>query len=139
MNIDEVMSKDVATLNREDTVQNAAELMSKYNVGSVPVCNGEKVIGIITDRDIALRAVATGKNSANLKVSDIMTSNPVVANTDMDIQDAARIMSERQIRRLPVEDNGKISGIVALGDIAVDPNCSHEAQEALSDISEQNN
>jgi CBS domain-containing protein len=138
MKVKDVMTQNVATVNRDDSVEKAAQLMNEYNVGSIPICDNNKVVGVITDRDIALRSVAKGLNN-NIKVGDIMTSNPVVANKDMDIHDAARIMSERQIRRLPVEDNENIIGIVSLGDIAIEPKYEDEAQKALSGISEQNN
>ncbi len=138
MKVMDVMTQNVATVNRNDSVEKAAGLMSEHNVGSIPICENNKVVGVITDRDIALRAVANGSDN-NIKVGDIMTSNPVVANKDMDIHDAARIMSERQIRRLPVEDNENIVGIVSLGDIAIEPKHENEAQKALSGISEQNN
>lgn len=138
MKVMDVMTRNVATVNRNDSVEKAAELMSEHNVGSIPICDNNKVVGVITDRDIALRSVAKGSDN-NIKVGDIMTSNPVVANKEMDIHDAARIMSERQIRRLPVEDNQNIVGIVSLGDIAIEPKHENEAQKALSSISEQNN
>ncbi|ERI92612.1 CBS domain protein [Clostridiales bacterium oral taxon 876 str. F0540] len=136
MKVKELMTKDVATLNADDSVEQAAKIMKEYNIGSVPVCEGENVIGIITDRDIALRSVAEGENVKNQKVREIMSSNPVVANPDMDIDDAARIMSERQIRRLPVVDNKNIVGIVSLGDLAVEPQLQDDAEGALKDISE---
>jgi CBS domain-containing protein len=136
MKLKDIMTKDVATLHAEDTVQEAAHLMKLYNIGSVPVCSGEEVIGIITDRDIAVRSVAEGENFKNQKVREIMTSNPVIVNQDLDIHDAARIMSERQIRRLPVVDKRNIVGIISLGDIAVENNLHDNAGEALSNISE---
>lgn len=138
MKVMDVMTKNVATVGRDESIKKVAELMSQYNIGSIPVCENDKVVGVITDRDIALRCVAKGLDN-NIKVSDVMTSNPVMASKDMDIHDAARIMSERQIRRLPVEDNENVVGIVSLGDIAIEPNHEDEAQKALSDISEQNN
>jgi CBS domain-containing protein len=136
MKVREIMTKDVATLSVDDSVAHAAQLMKQYNVGSLPVCREENVIGIVTDRDIALRSVAQGENSTNQKVRDIMTSNPVVVNAETDIHDAARIMSERQIRRIPVVENNSIVGIVALGDIAVEGKLQDDAEKALSNISE---
>jgi CBS domain-containing protein len=135
MQIKDVMTKSVASVNADDSVERAAQLMQEYNVGSIPVCHGEKVIGIVTDRDITLRCVAQGENSKNLTVRDVMTSNPVTGSPTMDVHDAARIMSERQIRRLPVVDNNNLVGIVALGDLAVEPKLSDDAAEALKDIS----
>ena len=136
MQVREIMTKDVATLNAKDSVERAAQLMKQYNVGAIPVCSEEKVIGIITDRDIALRSVAQGENGRNQTVREIMSSNPVVINSQTDIHDAARIMSERQIRRLPVVENNSIVGIVSLGDIAVESNLQDDAETALSNISE---
>lgn len=136
MKVKDIMTKDVATLNAEDSAEQAAQLMKQHNVGSIPVCEGENVIGIITDRDIALRSVAQGENGKNQKVRDIMSSNPVIASPDMDVHDAARIMSERQIRRLPVVENNNLVGIIALGDLAVESKLSDDAENALSNISE---
>ena len=136
MQVKDIMTKEVATLNSKDSVERAAQLMKQYNVGAIPVCSEEKVIGIITDRDIALRSVAQGENGRNQTVRDIMSSNPVVINSATDIHDAARIMSERQIRRLPVIENNNIVGIVSLGDIAVENNLKDDAESALSNISE---
>jgi CBS domain-containing protein len=136
MKVREIMTKDVATLNADDSVERAAQLMKQYNVGAIPVCKEEDVIGIITDRDIALRSVAQGENSRNQKVREVMSSNPVLVNSETDIHDAARIMSERQIRRLPVVENKNLVGIVSLGDLAVESNLQDNAGEALTNISE---
>lgn len=136
MKIKEIMTKSIATVNKEDNVQHAAQLMKNFNVGSIPVCDGEKVIGIITDRDITLRSFSNGTNVAKQCVRDVMTSNPVLGNPEMDVSEASRIMSERQIRRLPVVENDNLIGIVSLGDIAVDNATKSEAEYALSDISE---
>ncbi|WP_139905028.1 CBS domain-containing protein [Clostridium thermarum] len=136
MKVKDVMTKDIAYVNADDNVERAAQLMSEYNVGSVPVCENGKVIGIVTDRDIALRSVAKGTECKNQTVRDIMTSNPVCGYPDQDIHDAARVMSERQIRRLPIVENGTLVGMLALGDIAVEPTLSDNAEEALKNISE---
>lgn len=135
MKVMDVMTQNVATVNRNDSVEKAAGLMSEYNVGSLPICENNKVVGVITDRDIALRSVAKREDN-NIKVGDIMTSNPVVANKDMDIHDAARIMSERQIRRLPVIESNNLVGMLSLGDVSVESGSNETAGEALSNISE---
>ncbi|MFU0823542.1 CBS domain-containing protein [Clostridium sp.] len=135
MEIRNIMTKTVATINAEDTVERAAQMMKEHNVGSIPVCRGEKVVGVITDRDIALRSTAEGQNVKQQKVKDIMTSNPVTGTPNMDVHEAARLMSERQIRRLPIVENDKVVGIVALGDLAVEPQFANEAESALSNIS----
>lgn len=136
MKVRDIMTKDIATLNADDSVEQAAHLMKEHNVGSIPVCSGENVVGIITDRDIAVRTVAEGENSKNQKVREVMSSNPVFANPEMDVHDAARIMSERQIRRLPVVENNNIVGMLAIGDLAVESILKDNAGDALSNISE---
>lgn len=136
MIISEVMTKDVSSLNVDDTIERAAQLMKQHNIGAVPVCSGEKVVGIITDRDIALRAVAEGENVKLQAVRTIMSSNPVLGNPDMDVHEAARIMKERQIRRLPIVENNNLVGVISLGDIATTPNLKNDAEEALHDISD---
>ncbi|MDP4178325.1 MAG: CBS domain-containing protein [Bacillota bacterium] len=136
MTVKDLMTTNVASVCSDDTVDHAAQLMREYNVGSIPVCdNNNKIIGIITDRDIALRSSADGQNTKAQSVRDIMSSNPVVGRPDMDVNDAARIMSERQIRRLPIVENNNLIGVVSLGDIAVEPSLKNNAKEALSDIS----
>lgn len=136
MKVKDVMTKDIAYVNPDDNIERAAQLMSEYNVGSVPVCDNGRVLGIVTDRDITLRSVAKGTESRSQCVRDIMTSNPVCGSPEQDIHDAARIMSERQIRRLPIVENGNLVGMVALGDIAVEPTLSDNAEDALKNISE---
>jgi CBS domain-containing protein len=136
MKIKDVMTKDIAYVNANDNVERAAQLMEDYNVGSVPVCDNGKVIGIVTDRDITLRSVAKGAESCSQTVREIMSSNPVCASPDEDVHEVARIMSERQIRRLPIVENGSLVGMVALGDLAVEPTLKDNAEEALKSISE---
>lgn len=135
MKIREIMSKDVACVQKDDTIERAAQLMKQYNVGSLPVCNSsEKIVGIITDRDITLRSVASGQD-LHQKVCDVMTDDPVIGNPDMDVKVAAQIMSDRQIRRLPIVENNSLVGIVALGDISLEPALQDNAESALKNIS----
>lgn len=136
MKVKEIMSKKIASLNSEDSVERAAQLMKQYDVGSIPVCRQNQVVGIVTDRDIAVRTIAEGRDSKQQKVSDIMSANPVVGNPDMDVHDAARIMSDQQIRRLPIVENNSLVGIVALGDISVEPDLQDNAEQALKNISQ---
>ena len=136
MKVKDIMSKDIASLNSEDSVEKAAQLMKQYDVGSVPVCDRQEVVGIVTDRDIALRSTAVGQDSKQQKVREIMSSNPVVGSPEMDVHDAARIMSEQQIRRLPIVENKSLVGVVALGDISVEPTLQDNAEEALKNISQ---
>jgi CBS domain-containing protein len=129
------MTKDIASLRSDDTIEHAAQLMKQYNCGSLPVCTQDKLIGIVTDRDIAVRSVASGEDVTSRRVGDIMTNDVVFANPETDVNDAARIMSDRQIRRLPVVENNSLIGIVALGDISLEPKCQDSAEDALKNIS----
>ena len=97
MRIRDIMTKDVATLRSDDTIERAARLMKQYDVGSIPVCTDDKIIGIITDRDIAVRSVAPGQVSEQ-RVGDVMSTNLVIGNPGYGCADAASIMSDRQIR-----------------------------------------
>lgn len=134
MKVRDIMSSDVACVHQSDSVETAAQLMGQHDVGSIPVCENQQVIGIITDRDIALRSVATGQ--ANQIVGDIMSENLAIGSPEMEVHDAARIMSERQIRRLPIVENGSLIGIIALGDISIDPQLQNNAEWALKNISQ---
>lgn len=138
MQVKDVMTKNVVCVTPQDTVEKAAKLMNDYNIGSIPVCEGKKVVGIITDRDIVLRCVSQSKDTKQF-VADCMTRNPVTADPYMDVNVAAKMMSERQIRRLPIIDNNNLVGMVALGDFAVQPNLKDNAGEALKDISAPTN
>jgi CBS domain-containing protein len=132
--VKEIMSKDIASLRSDDSVERAAQLMKQYNCGSIPVCTNDKIIGIVTDRDIAVRSVASGQANEQ-KVCDIMTEDVVFASPDLDVNDAAKLMSDRQIRRLPIVENNSLIGIVALGDISLEPACQDSAEDALKNIS----
>lgn len=135
MKVRDIMTTEIASLNTDDTIERAAQLMKQYDVGSIPVCNQNKIIGIVTDRDIAVRCVASGQDTRQQKVQDIMTANPVVGNPDMNVDDVAKLMSTRKIRRLPIVDNNSLVGIVALGDISLEPVLQDNAEEALKNIS----
>lgn len=132
----EIMTSNVVTVNETQSVQEAAALMSEYNIGAIPVVNNNKqIVGIVTDRDITLRTTAQGED-AQTPVSEVMTAQQIVQGTpDMDVHQAANLMAEQQIRRLPVVENGQIVGMVALGDLAVQNKYANEAEEALQSIS----
>lgn len=135
LKVKDIMSTDIACLSSDDSIESAAQMMKQHDVGSIPVCNQDKVIGIVTDRDITLRSVAAGQNPGQ-KVSDIMTSNLVVGDPEMNVQDAAKLMSDMQIRRLPIVENDSLIGIVALGDISLEPTLQNNAEETLKNISQ---
>ncbi|MFA1818777.1 CBS domain-containing protein [Virgibacillus oceani] len=131
-----IMTSDVYTVNETQSVQEAAAIMSEFNIGSMPVINNNgEMVGIITDRDITLRSTAQGE-AAGTKVSDVMTAQQVVQGSpEMNVEQAAELMSQQQVRRLPVVENGQVVGVVALEDMAVDSHYDDEAEEALSSIS----
>ncbi|WKB36611.1 CBS domain-containing protein [Terrilactibacillus sp. S3-3] len=134
--LSQVMSKDVVCCSPDQTLKEAAQLMSQHNIGSIPVVENGELKGIITDRDITLRSAAKGKDDDKTTVADCMTSKSLVSGTpDMDVHQAADLMSQNQIRRLPVVDNNEVVGVVSLGDIATENQFQDEAGEALSSIS----
>ncbi len=135
MKVKDIMTKSVAYINPQASVTEAAQLMQKHNVGSVPVCNENGLMGIITDRDIVVRNVAHGNDPHNTKVQDVMTSQVRAATPDMDMHDVAEMMAKNKIRRVPVVEENHIVGIVSLGDIATDMSYDFEASEALTEIS----
>jgi len=133
----DVMSRQPQSVREEDTLAQAAGLMKQYNIGSVPVLNRkDTVVGMITDRDIAVRAVAGGMDVNSTVVKDVMTPKPVMGAEEMDVEVAAELMAAHQIRRLPVQQNGRLTGMVALGDLAVRYQTNTSAAMALEEISE---
>lgn len=137
MIVRDIMSTDVACVHSEDSVERAARLMKEYDVGSIPVCSQDSVIGIVTDRDITLRTVADGQNAKQEKVGSIMSTDCTLGTPDMKVSDAAQMMSEKQIRRLPIVENNCLVGMVALGDISLEPSAQANAEHALKNISKQ--
>lgn len=133
MKVKDIMSKEIAFVNSNESIQSAATLMQHYNVGAIPVCDNSRLVGIVTDRDITLRSVAKGQ--AEQTVGDIMTKNPYTTSPETDVHEASRIMGERQVRRLPVVDNKSLVGMVSLGDISVVPKLADNAEVALKNIS----
>lgn len=135
MQVKDVMSTNVATVTTEDTVDVAARLLSRRNVGALPVTGADgRLRGILTDRDIVLRCVAASFDPALTRVRQIMTAHPVSLLPEDDAESAYAMMARRQIRRLPVTENGRPVGMLSLGDLAVQRDYSTEAAEALSDI-----
>jgi CBS domain-containing protein len=116
----DVMTRDVKTILPSAPVDEAASLMKSLNVGAIPVCNGQRLEGMVTDRDIVLRVVAEKRDPRTTKVETAMTPRLVYGYEDQDVEDAAKVMQQEQIRRLPVVNREKqLVGIVALGDLAV--------------------
>ncbi len=137
LKVKDIMTKNVAYINPDSTVTEAAQLMQKHNVGSIPVCDSSGVIGVVTDRDIVVRNVAHGTNPQTTQVRNVMTSKVTTVTPDTDVNQLTSIMATNQIRRIPVVDKNTLVGIVALGDLATDSRFDTEASDALSEISEQ--
>jgi CBS domain-containing protein len=131
----DLMSRDVKVINPDMTIGEAAQKMRDGDFGMLPVGEDDRMIGTISDRDIAIRAIAEGKD-ADTKVRDVMSEGIAWAYEDDSVEKAALIMSERQVRRLPVVNrNKRLVGIVALGDFAVEGSEIKPAAKALSEIS----
>lgn len=133
----EIMSQNVISVSSDQSVQEAAQLMSQHNIGAIPVVDNGQLRGIVTDRDITLRTTAEGMDG-NTRVADVMSTNPISGDPNMSLQEAAQIMSQNQIRRLPVVENNRVVGMVALGDLAVNNQSNESAGEALTNISKKN-
>ena len=131
------MTKDVKVCAPHDPVTAAARIMRDVNCGTVPVCEGKKVVGMITDRDIVLNVVADGKDTNSVHCHDCMTTDVVTCTPDTDVHECARMMADHQIRRIPVVQNGELVGICAIGDLSRINIFVNEAGEALSNISQQ--
>ncbi|HEX5748937.1 MAG TPA: CBS domain-containing protein [Archangium sp.] len=134
--IREVMSSDVEVINPNDTLRDAAEKMRSLNVGPLPVCDGQRILGMITDRDIVVRAIALGRDPNTTQVADAMSSGIEYCFDDDDVDGVLRNMKVKQIRRMIVVDrNKKLVGIVALGDLTGEVS-EQQVAETLEGISE---
>ena len=131
--IRDLMTSNPSTIEPDKTVADAAKLMRDEDAGLVPIVEGQKLVGTITDRDIAIRVVAEGKDPQSTTVRDVMTSRLVTVDPDQDLDEALRLMAEHQVRRLPVvEEDGKLVGIVAQADVA-----KHTSDEQTGEVVQQ--
>lgn len=134
MKVSEVMTRDVKTVRPDQTAREAAAFMLNEDAGSMPVSDGDRLIGMITDRDIAVRGVAQG-HGPDTPISELMSSEVICAREDDDVEEIATKMSSAQVRRVPVVDaNDRLCGIVSLGDLAreSDDESAHQALEGVS-------
>lgn len=132
----DVMTRAVKTMQSSDTLVTAAQAMADLNVGVLPVCEGRKVIGMVTDRDIVLRGVAKGRPADQLCMLDVMTADPMHVHEDDDLEKVSALMRHAQVRRVPVMDRQEqLVGILSLGDLAT-RGAADQAGEALEGISE---
>ena len=136
MRVRDLMSKSVVTIAPEESAALAARLLSRHELGALPVCAADgTLVGIVTDRDIVTRCVAAGEEPGRVPVRDIMSPAPSVITPETPISDAVRLMAQRQVRRLPVVEQGHVVGMLSLGDLARSRRTDTEAAAVLSDIS----
>ena len=138
MKIRQIMTQNPEIVTPNESLQATARKMESLDVGVMPVCDGNTLIGMITDRDITIRATAEGMDPNQMKVSDVMTDKVTWMYADQDVDEAVRLMKEKQIRRLPIIDreNNQLIGIVSLGDLAVETGDEERSGETLEEISE---
>ena len=135
MNVSEVMTPNPRTCQPNSTLQDAAKIMRDEDTGAVPVVEGGRVVGMVTDRDIVVRGIAEG-SAGDRKVREILSGDVVCATPEMSTAEAADLMGEHQIRRLPVVEGDKLVGIVSLGDLAVKTGKDKHTGDTLETISE---
>ena len=133
--IQDVMTRDVQCISPEDSVRKAAQMMDEFNIGSIPVVDGDKLVGMITDRDITVRSTAAGQAPESTRVGDVMSTDVRTCNATQSVEEVLAEMGNVQIRRVPVVDQASHSlvGIVSLGDMATKQ--SEGIEQALEEIS----
>ncbi len=135
MKVRELMTTPAIRISADESVEVAARTLAHYNIGALPVCGSDgRVCGLVTDRDLVTRCLASGKMPVHTKIRDVMTGNVVSVRPDMEAGAAAHLMGRQQVRRLPVVENGKLCGMVSLGDLANRDESSMDAADALGDI-----
>ncbi|MCK7500845.1 MAG: CBS domain-containing protein [Comamonadaceae bacterium] len=129
--VSEIMTTDVQVIEPDETLQRAAQIMQDLDVGALPVCSGRQLLGMVTDRDITVRGVASGLSPTSACVSDVMTQEAQSCGVDQDTDEVMRLMGELQVRRMPVVDaDRQLVGIVSLGDLGAAPARPHRRHGA---------
>jgi CBS domain-containing protein len=137
MELREIMTRNPEVVSRQTSLQEAAAKMKTLDVGLMPVCDGDRLTGLLTDRDITIRATADGRDPKKTRVSDVMSTDVAYCFEDQDVAEAVSLMEARQIRRLPILSKDKrLIGVVSLGDIAVHARDRDLAGETLQEVSE---
>ncbi len=137
MKVSDVMSRAVDVIRPDSTLDEAAERMRRLDIGPLPVCDGDRLVGMITDRDITVRATAESRDPVTTRVSEIMTPEVVFTYDDEDVKQAAKLMEDHQLRRLVVLNREKkLVGIVSLGDLAVETKDDKLKGQVLEEISQ---
>jgi len=136
MKLRDIMTQSPVKIHPEESVAVAARMLTRHNIGALPVCGSDgKLCGVVTDRDLVTRCMASERPAERIRVRDVMTGRVISAAPDMEIGAAAHLMGREQVRRLPVVENGRLCGMVSLGDLASREESSIDAGDALSDIS----
>jgi len=135
MKVRDIMSKPVIRIEPKESVSVASRTLAHYNIGMLPVCGSDgRICGVLTDRDIVTRCLAANRSPENTSVEEIMTGQVLSVQPDMDAGAAAHMMGKQQVRRLPVLENGKLCGMVSLGDLANQEESAYDASDALAEI-----
>lgn len=130
----DIMTRDVKICIAEDNIYEAAVKMKSWDVGAIPIVSNDQLIGIVTDRDLVIRAMAE-KRPNSTAITEVMTENVITASPETSVDEAVEMMSENQIRRLPIVEGNKLVGMLALRDIAIRDKYDTMAEQALEDIS----
>ena len=130
--IRDLMTKNLCAIDADQPVAHAAKMMRDENVGLAPIVEGQKLVGTLTDRDIAIRVVAEGKDPQKTTVREVATTRVVTIDPNQDLADALRLMAKNQVRRLPVVEDGRLAGIVAQADVA-----KHASDEQTGEVVEE--
>ncbi|ELK45021.1 CBS domain-containing protein [Halobacillus sp. ACCC02827] len=135
--VKDIMTSDVVVCHTNDQLSQAASMMKERNVGAIPICDEQgNLMGMVTDRDLAIRGYAA-KQPDSTPIQQVMSDHMYNCSPDTSLEEASRIMAQHQIRRLPVVENGKLVGMLSLGDLSVEEMSDHAAGVALQDISER--
>lgn len=137
MKVRDIMTRNVIPVDPGESVETAARTLTQYNIGMLPVCHADgSLCGLVTDRDLVIRCLASGKKPAATPIRDVMTARVISVTPDMELGAAAHLMGKQQVRRLPVTEKGKLCGIVTLGDLAQREDSIMDAADALGDIAD---
>lgn len=136
MRIGDIMTRQVRSLKGTQTLVDAAKLMQELDVGVVPIVgNNNDLVGVLTDRDIVVRSIASGNDPNMTRIDSVMTKDAITITPEIDVQDAARIMSDEKVRRLPVVEGMRLIGMISLGDLAANVKSDMMAGDVLEDVS----
>lgn len=131
----ELMTPGVETVSPSQPLREAAQMMKAGDFGSMPVVEGDRLVGVLTDRDIVVRAVAAGLDTSSTRVSEVASREPVVVAADQDLDAALELMAEHRVRRLPVVDDGRLVGVLSQADVALEAK-EKQTGEVLQEISQ---